>query len=345
MEIRVWAICGAKKCHYAPLVEKGSRQPHSTLLLYNSASQTKAKNTQPTMNSALPFFLNSPTFPVDAMEFTLPSIARDSDKGLGEVPREVLEKCLQPVMKGLQSMDANSLLDLKQTQHGAQLLPGVNVEGIHSKIEPRHEDGTVRYIHITEVPGQFTMGIFVFPPHGRIPLHDHPEMCVLSRVLYGELDRLSLDLVREEDVEAKSSSSPSSLLKSAWSSCRFGAASLPPKGSKRAMRNKVDRLVAPECTALYPYEGNLHEFVAGPNGAAVLDVLLPPYDGNDGRDCTFYHIREDDNMPLVQGRKTCWIVPTGQPEDFHCISGWYGGLGLTDESEHDDDHEDDHDMM
>ena len=76
------------------------------------------------MNSALPFFLNSPTFPSDGIEFTLPGIARDGDKGLGGVSKEVLEKCLQPVMRGLQNMDANSLLELKQEDHGAQLLPG-----------------------------------------------------------------------------------------------------------------------------------------------------------------------------------------------------------------------------
>lgn len=228
----------------------------------------------------------------------------------------------------------------------------VSVNGIHNDIEPQQDEGTVRYIHITEVPGQYTMGIFVFPPHGRIPLHDHPEMCVLSRVLYGDLDRLSLDLVNEEKVAAESASSSSllhqqtattapskSLLKSAWNACRFGAATLPPKGSKRAFRNRVDHLVAPACTALYPYEGNLHEFVAGPHGAAVLDVLLPPYDGQEGRDCTFYHIREDESMTPINGRNPCWIVPTGQPEDFHCISGWYGGLGLSQESQEEDDSE------
>jgi hypothetical protein len=84
---------------------------------------------------------------------------------------------------------------------------------------------------------------------------------------------------------------------------------------------------------LYPYEGNLHEFVAGPYGAAVLDILLPPYESKDGRDCTFYHIREDDSMDRIQGRQPCWIIPTGQPEDFHCISGWYGGLGTAAEDE------------
>lgn len=76
------------------------------------------------MNSALPFFLNSPTFPADGMDFTLPGIAQNGDKGLGGVPKEVLEKCLQPVMRGLQNMDANSLLELKQVQHGARLLSG-----------------------------------------------------------------------------------------------------------------------------------------------------------------------------------------------------------------------------
>lgn len=218
------------------------------------------------------------------------------------------------------------------------------MEGIHHNVEPRQEEGVVRYIHITEVPGQFTMGIFVFPPYGRIPLHDHPEMCVLSRILYGDLDRLSLDLVREEDVAESekpttSTNAASSLLKSAWASCGFGSFKNAnnninnnmPKGSKRAFRNRVDHLSAPSCTSLFPYEGNLHEFVAGPNGAAVLDVLLPPYNGRDGRDCTFYHIREDDSLPKINGRKQSWIIPTGQPEDFHCISGWYGGLGLSDD--------------
>lgn len=226
----------------------------------------------------------------------------------------------------------------------------VCVEGIHNKIEPRQEEGTVRYIHITEVPGQFTMGIFVFPPYGRIPLHDHPEMCVLSRVLYGDLDRLSLDLVREEDVaepETTIAKQGSSFIKNAWASCGFGSSTKNgsntsglPKGTKRAFRNLVDHLSAPMCTSLYPYEGNLHEFVAGPNGCAVLDVLLPPYNGREGRDCTFYHIRDDDSMASINGRKPIWIIPTGQPEDFHCISGWYGGLGLADDR---GDHEEDED--
>jgi len=111
----------------------------------------------------------------------------------------------------------------------------------------------------------------------------------------------------------------------------------PHPDAKRAYKNHVDHLVAPQCTILYPFEGNLHEFVAGPDGAAILDVLLPPYDEGTDRDCTFYTIHEEDDDGDAAGadiddgngekRQPCWIIPTGQPEDFHCISGRYNDMG------------------
>jgi hypothetical protein len=114
-----------------------------------------------------------------------------------------------------------------------------------------------------------------------------------------------------------------------------------PLGSKYAYRNSVDHLEAPGVTVLYPYEGNLHEFVAGEYGAAVLDVLLPPYDNEQNRDCIFYNIinlLDNAATKLVNypGKEPCMIVPTHQPESFHCISGTYRDLG---EINDDDDDE------
>ncbi len=61
---------------------------------------------------------------------------------------------------------------------------------------------------------------------------------------------------------------------------------------------------APNVMCLYPREGNCHPFVTGPLGAAVLDVLFPPYnDGND-RGCTYYERggnAEDNNDANVDG--------------------------------------------
>lgn len=137
-------------------------------------------------------------------------------------------------------------------------------------------------------------------------------MCVLSRVLYGDLQRQSLDLVKDDDSSNNSSW--------CWRHNKL------PHGSRRAVLHDVDTLQAPQVTALYPYQGQLHEFHAGPQGAAVLDVLLPPYDEDHDRDCTFYNILQD-NSNTTHGERPCWIVPTEQPSDFHCLSGRYCELG------------------
>ena len=271
----------------------------------------------------------------------------------------------------------------------------------------------VRYIHITEVPEQYSIGIFVFPPFARIPLHDHPEMCVLSRVLYGDLQCLSLDLLNDEE-EARVAAlqqqqqlqlqqqqaqqqqhnihtvyqhHPYQTLQTQTAKDQFFHHQnamqqlqhspyaphhaqhphhhLPmglPEGSRRVFKNPVKHLHAPDASMLFPYKGNLHEFFAGPNGAAVLDILLPPYDVEHERDCTFYDIREDPTLAALHAaaskqqqqsmmmdvdgpldsamagdngenssggddRTPCWIVPTCQPHDFHCLSGKYQKLG------------------
>lgn len=233
---------------------------------------------------------------------------------------------------------------------------------------PKNEyrNGTcVRYLHVAEMEGTYSVGVFVFPPRATIPLHDHPGMCVLSRVLYGTVTKKALDLERESAaVQQPRTSWLSSMLwphhqnhhtSTTTNNISSPVQSHPPaKNAKLAKRTKTEVLHAPAVTVLYPYEGNLHEFVAGPEGAAVLDVLLPPY-GNH-RDCTFYYINEDVNgnvndRRILQPANTtpsdhqsqsalCWIVPTGQPEDFHCLSGTYRNLGRLDDDEEDEESDD-----
>ena len=43
---------------------------------------------------------------------------------------------------------------------------------------PRH----VRYQHVAESPGRYSIGVFVLPPGTSLPLHDHPGMTVLSQL-------------------------------------------------------------------------------------------------------------------------------------------------------------------
>lgn len=224
------------------------------------------------------------------------------------VDPEALRQFVEPIWNDLVNINAEKMLALRRVDVGARLKHSINVRSIHDEISPpKHEyshASCVRYLHIAEEERKYSMGVFVFPPHARMPLHDHPKMCVLSRVLYGDLTKKSLDL--ENQMVSRQS----------WLSSIFSSHGKAPANSKRAYKRETEFLQAPDVTMLFPYKGNLHEFVAGPHGAAVLDVLIPPYD--ESRDCTFYKIQDDEHHPHA-----CWIIPTGQPQDFHCISGNY----------------------
>ena len=49
-------------------------------------------------------------------------------------------------------------------------------------------------IHDNITP-QVAIGIFVLPPYGQIPLHGHPEMTVLSKLLYGDVQVRSYQML------------------------------------------------------------------------------------------------------------------------------------------------------
>ena len=273
----------------------------------------------------------------------------------------VLRRTIAPLIHSMQEIDAAALLSLNPNQdgNGATLdqNKGLSVSPIHDRITPYHRNShgnTVRYLHCKEIHDHFSMGIFVFPPGASIPLHDHPSMVVISRVLYGELHVKSYSVVStiiEEDHsmdvdndvhnEAQHSDTSPSRLRSSinrikdivsravYLSHHDDQIATQPKlqveenqsilgvqisKDKDGERSAI--ISAPNVTALYPDEGNCHSFVAGPNGAAVLDVLLPPYAEDEDRDCTFYQ--------AVQNENGYCLTPITQPSDFNCLSGEYG---------------------
>jgi hypothetical protein len=373
-----------------------------------------------------------------------------------------LETKLAPIAATLAILDVKSILQLQECDNIAEAVSaghGSLVKPIHTMVQPpvvapfRYQFNAanhfipVRYLHVYELPTHYSAGVFVFPPNAKIPLHDHPGMCVLSRILYGTLSVHSYDWIEgpegkaqttfdekktkatyksdDEDsnddddddmsvdsdpmekliqsrvlaLGAANSLSNSWLGKatqefSKWSTraLRASASGLIRGNSATAMdtdgdesseneeterqhgprstsggkskkrrrpkrqkakvvrrlarRRSVRTVSAPMVTTLFPFEGNVHEFVAGPHGAAVLDVLLPPYDEDHDRDCTFY-IPEIDTVHEVPVGSTndrgatntdnssetrVWLRQVPQPDDFQCVSGSYGNLGITDDS-------------
>lgn len=158
----------------------------------------------------------------------------------------------------------------------------------------------VHYQHVYENEA-FSIGIFILPPSVSIPLHDHPGMSVISRILYGSVYIKSYDLVKGAVVS----------------------------GTTRLARLCVDQVVtAPHTMELLPTCGNIHELVGGGDfGCAFLDIITPPYDANGGRDCTYFRVLDS---PVSQNNESEKLVAleTFDPLDFVVVSEPYHGPQL-----------------
>lgn len=113
----------------------------------------------------------------------------------------------------------------------------------------------------------FSLVLFLLPASAVIPLHNHPEMTVFSKLLLGTMHIKAYDWA--DPVDEPRCEQPSSL---------------------RLAKLKENAVFTAPCdtTVLYPTSGgNIHAFTAI-TPCAVLDVLGPPYSKEDGRDCTYY---------------------------------------------------------
>ncbi|GFP91791.1 2-aminoethanethiol dioxygenase [Phtheirospermum japonicum] len=111
----------------------------------------------------------------------------------------------------------------------------------------------------------FELCIFFLPANAAIPLHNHPEMTVFSKLLLGTMHIKAYDWAESDN----HSMSPSKL---------------------RLAKLKANTTFTAPCdtSVLYPTSGgNIHEFTAV-TPCAVLDVIGPPYSKSDGRDCSYY---------------------------------------------------------
>ncbi|XP_016076215.1 PREDICTED: 2-aminoethanethiol dioxygenase, partial [Miniopterus natalensis] len=136
----------------------------------------------------------------------------------------------------------------------------------------------VTYMHIYETDG-FSLGVFLLKSGTSIPLHDHPGMHGMLKVLYGTV--------------------------------------------------RISCLDNGPCV-LTPHRDNLHQIDAVDGPAAFLDILAPPYDPDDGRDCHYYRVLEPVRAKEAPGSscdlpREVWLLETPQADDFWCEGEPYPG--------------------
>ncbi|XP_024979377.1 plant cysteine oxidase 2-like isoform X2 [Cynara cardunculus var. scolymus] len=179
----------------------------------------------------------------------------------------------------------------------------------------------ITYLHLSECD-KFSIGIFLLPPFGVLPLHNHPQMTVFSKLLFGTMHIKAYDWV---DDGALISSAPKA---------DSSEAEVKPV-SVRLAKLKVDSDFTAPCNTsiLYPTDGgNMHCFTAL-TSCAVLDVLGPPYNDPEGRHCQYYqtypfaHFSADDKK-LDDGEKSedyAWLEEIEKPKGLAVIGAIYNG--------------------
>ncbi|XP_070541248.1 2-aminoethanethiol dioxygenase-like [Ptychodera flava] len=174
----------------------------------------------------------------------------------------------------------------------------------------------VTYMHIWE-DEHFTMGIFLLKHGCRIPLHDHPGMFGILKVLYGKIRLKCFDRIEEGTMD-------------------------PPEdvrllGSKHKLtpgRFSTEQLLDGDTGTggvlqLGQSKNNYHDIVAVDGPAAFLDILAPPYDPSGGRDCTYYRemdIYQSQGQAADSAKDNVqWLAAIPQPRDFWCDYEVYPG--------------------
>ncbi|XP_021670033.1 plant cysteine oxidase 4 isoform X3 [Hevea brasiliensis] len=203
----------------------------------------------------------------------------------------------------------------------------------------------IKYLHLHECKNKFSIGIFCMPPSSIIPLHNHPGMTVLSKLLYGSLlvksydwldlpgfDDPSQDVVPSVNVGLSTQFSISRLLHPC-SKIEFGLW----KFTARPAKLVRDCEMTAPCgtTVLYPNRGgNIHCFKAL-TPCALLDVLSPPYSSEDGRHCSYFRRVPGSVLPEgaaqlcgIEPSEVAWLEETQPPENFVILRGEYRGPNI-----------------
>ncbi|DAZ93795.1 TPA: hypothetical protein N0F65_009917 [Lagenidium giganteum] len=155
------------------------------------------------------------------------------------------------------------------------------------------------------------IGIFFMPPNSVIPLHNHPGMSVVTRILYGCANVTSYDLIASEDQltdKADKADSTDSQDKEEGTGDKDasngndsqkndkGATyndALDKRDVKWARVSREGDFVGESTMWLDPRRFNLHQIQANSDiGCALLDIMIPPYDNAD-RDCHHFEIVEE----------------------------------------------------
>jgi hypothetical protein len=136
----------------------------------------------------------------------------------------------------------------------------------------------------------YRLVLFFIKKGARMPLHDHPNMCVFFRMLFGKLNYKSYDKIDEK-------------FKYNQFSLDEYQEMLERKQSISAKLVNKTVLHGPQFLMVRPSRNNLHEFVAEEN-TCFFDICLPNYTADSLRRITYFKEQEGIFDPVGTIDKT-----------------------------------------
>ncbi|XP_050533811.1 2-aminoethanethiol dioxygenase [Daktulosphaira vitifoliae] len=206
---------------------------------------------------------------------------------------------LVKLKRNANELDARSInLDNRLLKWDTQEL-NCNLDKLSGNTIFCHVKAPVTYIEVYE-DNNVSIGIFVLREGAKIPLHDHPYMYGVLKVIHGKVKIQSY--------------TPKQTLYNQLNECIIDVIKLPP-----LIVNESD-----EPCVLCPTEGNIHQvdIVDGP--AAFIDILAPPYRTEipdvGKRNCRYFkEVNVSDDLKLV-------VIP--DPKDYWSDTATYTGPPL-----------------
>lgn len=201
----------------------------------------------------------------------------------------------------------------------------------HNRLAP------VTYIEIFE-NSDVTIGIFVLKSGARLPLHDHPLMYGVLKVIHGTVHILSYSPISRvmlgvEENDSSSDDTDQNFSDDLVNPCNIGLTSKTLYRQISLLAVKEPEMFVcekDEACVLCPKQRNIHEIhsVGGP--AAFLDILAPPYEtdipGVGPRPCRYFKdVSLSDDSPIKK------LVRIPSPADYWSDSAPYQGPSCVNE--------------